>query len=196
MKKNKKKVLSGILIGMSCLLATGLVLQVTNVVDFTKISDEKKEANKNNSSDDEVLDTTNYLGTAVPTTGSIEKIYINTNLSKSRVTEVLDHCFFSEYNGVGHYHVAHYYEFENSREIHIIETNDMYRISIADGKNNIIIFDEANGGWTVNAVDEYEFNKENFIEKPTYGGIESTCGGNNEALSSLFSITPFVVQNS
>ena len=179
MKKKNKKILKGVLLGMACALATGLVLQVTNVFDlFTKETPTEEPS-------EEVK-----LGTPVPNTGFVEKIYFNTNLSVEEVVALLTPSLEDVFAVDGNEN----YLFINSDNTTIISfttdgANSFNELNINYMSNDEVInvFNKTNG-WNNDFNGIIELNSDNALGEllPQMG-----ISDRNSELSSLFSITPF-----
>lgn len=132
-----------------------------------------------------------WQGTAVPNSGYVEKVYVNTNLSPEEVMNIINDAQLTFIEGFGlNYFVALTdSNVDNGQQIMIIVGEGM----IAFGDQRTTLFDSADligagiVGWNPDFNGVVEFNA-NVI-----AGVDGyPVGAENSKLSSLFSITPFV----
>ena len=120
----------------------------------------------------------NWNGTLVPNTGTVEKVYFNTNLSKEEVVSIIKNANLILVNE-GYYYVL----FNSDGSLGVgIETNGIDYAIFIGGE---YIFNSQDNGW-LEFENPFLFNQEVVSEGPGF-----TIGDQNEALSSLFSTTPF-----
>ena len=124
--------------------------------------------------------------TAVPNTGYVEKVYVNTALSTEQVTAMLD--YFAEWDDNGRYVVVD----ESFKFLRLQKHAGVYLMSYNIDGNDVYIFASAHHflcdftGWSS------DFNGEFLVESDvldSYGDVD--FGTDNELLKNLFSITPF-----
>ena len=137
----------------------------------------------------------NWKGTAVPNSGTIEKVYFNTNLSVEEVNYILDSINISyditNPEDTGDNITEYLVLVDTSQSNAIIitkwtqDTYNWYRIDMMVNGVGGTVFD-SDEGWKVN---EQVFNIENVLNlvAQQFNGYELQ----NDKLSSLFSITPF-----
>lgn len=134
----------------------------------------------------------NWKGTPVPSSGQVDKIYINTKLSKEEVVNICDNLTFvdgsSVATGFDIWSCATNSDLTNGIMIARSKINpEIYAITVtsSDGVNEIFF---STIGWTESASNVFEFNTENQIVQ-----VGSLLGftPENEKASMLFSITPF-----
>lgn len=180
-KKNKKLFLKTIL--FFTFLIFGFVYAFANIAndnvnrqEHRKVISEEIQKNKHEA----------WQGTAVPNTGYVEKVYINTNLSAEEVISIIESAnllFVDNGYAVIADNIDAYIFILNNNGIYSI-----YSITNDDSGNNEIIFD--GNTW----LNEEKFNYNPLVINNNVvselGGM--SVGNQNEALSSLFSITPFV----
>ena len=140
--------------------------------------------------DIEELPRPSWSGTTVPNTGSVEKIYINTNLNKDEVINLFrdidydpdnDDSYYCVFSGAG----------SKYTEIRFGVTTDdngvsfvIINVKTSNASVDNIIFTSADG-WS-NFDNPVNINDDCYLENGN-----PFCGEQNELLSSLFSITPF-----
>lgn len=141
----------------------------------------------------------NWKGTAVPNSGTIEKVYFNTNLSVEEVVEIISQLNF-DYSSSDDFKDM-VYILSTTTTATQLGANSLIvgKLTLEDNSiayaimyNEIPIFSTTSEagfvGWSVDVTSPLEINAENTI---TY--IEQAYGfdSQNDKLSSLFSITPF-----
>lgn len=128
------------------------------------------------------------LGTAVPNSGYVEKVYFNTNLSVEEVVSILETI---DYNNIGVLaNVVLYNGLEENMQLLSItgkNEENPYAISLND---EILIFTSEDMGFGfVGWNPEISFITISSNVVNEYDGL--SVGSNNDKLSSLISITPF-----
>lgn len=130
-----------------------------------------------------------WKGTAVPTEGLVEKIYLNTKLSNEEVKSICDTLTFVTYNE--YFEIWSCFSDETmSNGIAIMKplNGSDYEISITIDGVQTGLYD-SDYGWEDDAIDVFEFNMENKI-LAIAPQLNFTL--ENEKASILFSSTPFV----
>ena len=134
-----------------------------------------------------------WKGTAVPSSGQVDKIYINTKLSKEEVVNICDNLTFvdgsSVTTGFDIWSCATNSALTNGIMVARSKNNpEIYAITVtsSDGVNEIFF---STIGWTESASDVFAFNDNNQI---SVVGPMLGLTPENEKASSLFSSTPFV----
>lgn len=122
-----------------------------------------------------------WQGTAVPNSGYVEKVYLNTNLSVDEVISLISQLTYSE---DGRYLVLA--DSENTKVIAIMGMDGLYGIQV----DSAFLFSNTEElgfiGWNTDLVNPYTFGLEaTFVLGPFEAGSQ------NNLLSSLFSTTPF-----
>lgn len=132
-----------------------------------------------------------WVGTAVPNTGFVEKVYFNTNLSMEEVTNILEKLTYDVKILEGLEWCVLLSKNNNSAFCYAV------KMTHPDGSINYQISVNHGGicntlsGW-YNFANPYEINSyvfENFYSNET--SKDENSGGQNDKVSSLFSITPF-----
>lgn len=129
-----------------------------------------------------------WQGTPIPTSGYIEKVYVNTNLSVDEVKKII--------LGVGEAYVFSGTEYEGDGTFlkypYLICSTTGFQITGAgEGGGLNYYFASVPGtlvGWNPNFNGEIIVNHEIY---PAYLDADTVWGTKNDKLSSLFSITPF-----
>lgn len=126
----------------------------------------------------------NWSGTAVPNTGYIENIYLNTNLSVTEVVETLN--TLTQWSD-GLYFVAVNETFSNG--VGVFKENDLYGIILYNAAQDVIFQSQSTDasdivGWNPNFNGVIEYNDTQFPEL-------ASMFTENDKLSNIFSITPF-----
>ena len=136
------------------------------------------------------LPTPTYQGTTVPNSGTIEKVYVNTNLSVEEITDMISQLNYLEIADQGLYYVLMNSDATISIGIEKILSTSLYNINVAFNGDRVTVWSSDNGfNTTENSL---SVNTE-VIDN--YSGIPVVIGGENDKLSSLFSTTPFVATN-
>ena len=134
----------------------------------------------------------NWIGTPVPNTGYVEKVYLNTALSAEEVASIIESANLPFTDG-DNYYLA--YNNDNVKiRISIMSDGSNNYYTIYDN-NNYFINTSAAGlgyvGWNPEFNGVIEVNSE-LVDTYTWSTTDSaSVGTHNEALSSLFSTTPF-----
>ena len=137
-----------------------------------------------------------WKGTAVPNSGTVEKIYFNTNLSVEEVKTLLDTLSF---DGNGVYPVIGVMV-QNKPQVPvaIFKSNNEYAILTAQGFIFATFISEEDGITEMGWANEVIASLGNPLDFSIYGELEylnevdgMAVGNQNDKLSSLFSITPF-----
>ena len=132
-----------------------------------------------------------WQGTAVPNSGYVDKVYVNNSLSMEEVNQLLSQIDYSSTDG---YYYNAVTDGNNSYLYTHNGTNNIMYYSSETGNETLLYssseYDDGNGsfiGWNPNFNMQLEIGKEltNYI----WG---YAAGHQNDILSSLFSITPFV----
>ena len=132
-----------------------------------------------------------WQGTAVPNSGYVDKVYVNNSLSMEEVNKLLSQIDYSStdgsyYNAVTDGNNSYLYTHSGSNSI-------LYYSSETGNETTLYAsyeYDDGNGyfiGWNPNASMQLEIGKE--LTNYVWG---YAAGHQNDILSSLFSITPFV----
>lgn len=179
-KKNKKLFLKTIL--FISLLLFGFVFALSNIAndnvnrqEHRKVISEEIQKNRHEA----------WQGTAIPNDGTrFQNIYFNINLKTDAVISLLKNIEFNLLNNEEIYIVV--YESTNDTRVSVIKNEENYIIKLSNifDSEGTILF---NNGWTDNARESIPFTNRTLSE---YESIP--VGNQNEALSSLFSTTPFV----
>lgn len=164
--------------------------------------------------DVETLPSTNgWTGTPVPNSGTVEKVYINTNLTTEEVVALIKDLPFTYYTEdddvIPEYYVYRIYGVDNNMCVlfsngvyYIVDDNmcwlidkDKVLFCSSSDKSDILpgwgMLEQRiqNGDYT-NPIEVNDEVSSSFTTSITTGVV--TVGTQNEKLSSLFSITPFV----
>ncbi len=134
----------------------------------------------------EELPKVGWSGTPVPNSGTVEKVYFNTNLSVEEVNEILNDIEFIDYG-------------EGAFGYIVFANNDMTKpivISKFDGFVDILV----NNSYAIFSTSGQSYigwnpEKENYVDLNVEAESEiegMSIGSQNSKLSSLFSTTPFV----
>ena len=132
----------------------------------------------------------NWTGTAVPNSGYVENVYINTNLSVEEVVQILKSVdFIDSYGNLGYIILLNG---NGDSTIHIVkvsETNFAINVILNGGETSFIAFSnegiEGVTGWG-------EFENPIVFNQIVISELEGVSfGTQNDKLSSLISITPF-----
>lgn len=140
----------------------------------------------------------NWTGTAVPSSGYVENVYYNTNLSVEEVVNILDaltmYDIFEKGSNITDYIV--FVSQDQSSAIDITrweheDSTNAYMIGVQVNNVPKVIFrsfdfEEESAGWYES--EELHFNTDNFLS--VFSAVNNYETQNNK-LSSLFSITPF-----
>lgn len=124
-----------------------------------------------------------WFGEYVPNRKTIEKVYLNNNLTIEEVISLINKTNNIIYdNNI-------YYVVKTVDDIAIKIVNGGSSITISNFDNSVIYFDSTNGWGSQNIV---EINSEATNKYIGTGDVEFRVGEQNSLLTSLFSITPFV----
>ena len=142
----------------------------------------------------------NWKGTAVPNTGAISVVYFNHNLSTDEIIDLIDSLTFHIDAGVLKLYFCGVMLDENNRCLMDLSASKMldqesqvwhYGISIGDntksGSTQFYTIWDTTDGWNPD-FDDCIFTE--LILSSVYNGHQ--VGNQNEALSSLISVTPFI----
>lgn len=138
-----------------------------------------------------------WKGTPVPNSGYVEKVYVNTALSVEEVLSIINdnNLFTSTVFGEA-YMVVSLYETGNDKQIGVQKVGDAIAI-VLQGAPVFISQDNFNlgfTGWQPDFSGVFEFN-DNASDSYHIGSSgDMTVGLENDKLSSLFSVTPFVLE--
>ena len=132
-----------------------------------------------------------WQGTTVPNSGYVDKVYVNNSLSMEEVNKLLSQIDYSStdgsyYNAVTDGNNSYLYTHSGSNSILYYSSETGNEITLYASSE----YNDGNGsfiGWNPNASMQLEIGKE--LTNYVWG---YAAGHQNDILSSLFSITPFV----
>lgn len=139
-----------------------------------------------------VINSQEWLGTQVSSYEKVEKVYLNTALSREEVEAILNEIDFIEYDLMGLYYCVLCNDSNNGFYITKTSAGSYYikKGGVSGGGNNVLY--DTNMGWSISyATTEYEFTGEN-ITSSFASEIGQTM--QNDKLTQLFSTTPFTKQ--
>ena len=134
----------------------------------------------------------NWKGTAVPNSGTVEKVYFNTNLTVEEVYNLVNSIDY-DFTGIAEYFILTSENYDVWLSIcTATDISESFTIEGGIGEDEFIIF-------SYNVLEEFEggdgwqtFNNPLTVNTTVLSEIEGTSSGTeNSKLSSLFSITPF-----
>lgn len=194
-KKNKKLFLKTIL--FFTFLIFGFVYAFANIANYNV---ERQEHRKAISEEIQKNKYEAVQGTAVPNTGYVEKVYVNTNIEENELLKILSNIDFTPQGELYGYPVfvesnnAYHYIMIQSANSDVYSQSDLVIVYQKD-EENIYLYDK-NGhlsgfkGFNPNLVNPIEINAN---ASSDMGGM--IIGDQNSKLINLFSITPFVEEN-